>query len=107
MPHRRMTHWKPMAALAVCLMGPACWLASPAPRAPAAAQGPALAANPAPSPEQIHSLITRAIENQHRNDRELQEFERAERMVTRKTENGDVLADLTERVVPSGTGTIK
>jgi len=96
-----------MAALAVCLMAPACWLASPAPRAPAAAQGPALAANPAPSPEQIHSLITRAIENQHRNDRELQEFERVERMVTRKTENGDVLTDLTERVVPSGTGTIK
>lgn len=95
-----------MGALAVCLTGLAQWFVSPA-MPPAAAQGPSVAANAAPSPDQIHSLIVRAIENQHRNDRELQEFERLERIVTRKVENGDVLTDLTERVVPSGTGTIK
>ena len=50
----------------------------------AAGQGPSVAANAAPTAEQIHSLIMRAIENQHRNDRELQEFERVERIVTRK-----------------------
>jgi hypothetical protein len=103
-----MAHWKPIGVLAVCLIGPVGWLASRAQSAPPAGlQGPSVAANPAPTPEQIHSLILRAVENQHRNDRELQQFERLERIVTRKMENGEVLTDLTERVVPSGTGTVK
>lgn len=66
-----------------------------------------MSANPAPSPEQIHSLIMRAVENQHRDDRELEEFERVERVITRKAENAEVVTDITERIVPSGTGTVK
>jgi hypothetical protein len=83
------------------------WLASPLPQAAGNGTGATMAGNAAPSPEQIHALIMRAVENQHRNDRELQEFERLERIVTRKAENAEVLTDVTQRIVPSGTGTIK
>lgn len=102
-----MTHWKPMVALGVCLMVPAMQPASQTAQPPANAQGPTVTGNPAPSPQQIHDLIMRAVENQHRDDRELEEFERTERIITRKGENGEVLTDITERVVPSGTGTVK
>jgi hypothetical protein len=104
----RKVHWRPIVTLGLCLAVPAQWLASLPSQASPTGQGSSIAADPAaPSPEQIHSLIMRAVENQHRDDRELQEYERVERIVTRKTENADVLTDLTERIVPSGTGTIK
>jgi hypothetical protein len=70
-------------------------------------QGTIITANPAPSPEQIHALIMRAIENQHRDDRELEEFERTEHAITRKGENAEIVTDITERIVPSPTGNIK
>jgi len=66
-----------------------------------------ITANPPPSREQIHSLITRAIENQHRDDRALEEFERTEHIVGHKGENAGIFTDLTERVVPSAAGNIK
>src|SRR5579864_9801717 len=47
-------------------------------------QGPIIAANPAPTPEQIRSLTARAIENQHKDDAALQEYERTEHFVSRK-----------------------
>ena len=84
------------------------WLATPNVRAQAGGgQGPTVSSNPAPSPEQIHSLIMRAIENQHRDDRALEEFERVEHRITRKGENAEILTDITERLVPSGTGVVK
>src|ERR1700680_1695051 len=49
----------------------------------------------------------RAIENQHRDDRALEEFERIEHVITRKGENAEIVTDLTERILPSGTGNIK
>jgi hypothetical protein len=76
-------------------------------RAQAGGQSPTIAANPAPTPEQIRSLIDRAIENQHRDDHALEEFERTEHRVARKGENAEVLTDITERIVPSGSGTVK
>lgn len=88
-------------------MAVAPWLGAPGARALAAGQGSTVTANPAPSPEQIHSLILRAIENQHRDDRALEEFERVERVITRKGENSEIASDLTERIVPSGAGNIK
>jgi hypothetical protein len=70
-------------------------------------QGPVVTGNPAPTPEQMRALLARIIEHQHRNDQALVEYERVEHAVTRKTENGDILTDITERRVPSGAGDIK
>lgn len=88
-------------------MVPATQPASQTAQPPANAQGPSVTGNPAPGAQQIHDLIMRAVENQHRDDREIEEFERTERIITRKSENGEVLTDITQRVVPSGTGTVK
>jgi hypothetical protein len=104
----KMTRIRYLAALVTVLGAVACWAAA---LPPANALSPAQAtvsANPAPTAEQIQSLITRAIANQHRNDRALEEFERVEHVVTRKPEdNSVVLSDRTDRVIPSGTGTMK
>ena len=70
-------------------------------------QGAIVTGNPAPSSQQIHSLIIRAIENQHRDDHALEEFERTERVTTHKVENAEILSDLTQRIVPSGNDTVK
>jgi hypothetical protein len=102
-----MVHRTHIAALGVCLAALAPWLGAPTARALPGSQGATISGNPAPSPEQIHSLIMRAIENQHRDDRALEEFERTEHVVGRKGENAGTVTDLTERIVPSATGNIK
>jgi hypothetical protein len=102
-----MIHRRHKAALAACSMALAAGLGIPQVQALPRSQGPTISANPAPSPEQIHSLIQRAIENQHRDDRALDEFERTEHSVTRKGENGEIITDLSERIVPSPAGNIK
>jgi hypothetical protein len=102
-----MVHRRHIAALGVGLAALAAWHSIPTARAQAGGQGAVIAANPAPTAEQIHSLIMRAIENQHRDDRALEEFERTEHVVARKSENAEILTDLTERIVPSATGNIK
>src|SRR5450755_2862879 len=102
-----MVHLRHVAAIGVCLAALAPWLGAPSAQSLAGGQGAIITGNPAPSPEQIHSLIMRAIENQHRDDRALEEFERTERVITRKGENAEILTDLTERIIPSGTGNIK
>ncbi len=102
-----MVQRRHIVALGVCLIALAPWLGAPSARALPGVQGATITGNPAPSPEQIHSLIMRAIENQHRDDRALQEFERIEHVITRKGENADIVTDLTERIVPSETGNIK
>ncbi len=70
-------------------------------------QGPIFTANPVPTPEQIQSLIARATENQHRNDHAIEEFERVEHVIMRKGENAEIASDHTDRILPSGTGTMK
>src|SRR5665213_408585 len=72
-----------------------------------ASQSVIVTPSPAPTAEQIQSLMKRAVENQHRDDRALEEFERVERIITRKAENAEILIDRTDRIVPSGTGTMK
>jgi hypothetical protein len=48
------------------------------------------------------------IGNQHRNDRAIEEYERVEHVVTLKDgENSEVISERTERVLPSGTGTMR
>jgi hypothetical protein len=99
-----LRHFVALAAASAVL---ALWLFAPGAHAQPDGQGPTIRANPAPSPEQIHSLILRAIENQHRNDRALEEFERTEHSITRKGENTEIVTDLTERIVPAPAGNIK
>lgn len=77
------------------------------PSATAGAQGATVTGNPAPTTAEVKSLISRTLENQHRDDRALAEFERLEHVVTRKVENGEILSDHKNRVIPSGTGTLK
>ena len=96
-----------VVGLGVCLLSLAPWRGAPPARAQAGGQGAIVTGNPAPGTEEIHSLIMRAVENQHRDDRALEEFERTEHVITRKAENAEVLTDLTERILPSETGNIK
>jgi hypothetical protein len=102
-----MTRMKQIVTLGVCWVALTWWLGTLSAQAQAGGPGAIITLNPAPSPEQIHSLIARAIENQHRDDRALEEFERTEHRITRKAESAGMDADLTERVVPSATGNIK
>jgi len=97
-----------LIALLVALLMMTHWVAAPIARAQGGGQRPTVDENPAPSATQIQSLISRAIENQHGNDRALEEFERNEHMVTRKPEDKSVvLTDRADRVIPSGTGVMK
>src|ERR1700688_1551136 len=102
-----MTRIKKIVTLGVCLIALTRGLGTPSARALAGGQGAIITGNPAPSPEQIHSLMLRAIENQHRDDQALEEFERTEHTIGHKGENAGIDSDLTERIVPSATGNIK
>lgn len=77
------------------------------PSATAGSQGATISADPAPTTAQIKSLISRTLQNQHQDDRALAEFERVEHAVIRKAENAEIISDHTNRVLPSGTGTLK
>ena len=84
------------------------WLAPPGARAQSGAQHAIIEGNTAPTPAQLQDLIARAVENQHRDDRAMEEYERVERVITRKPDGSPgTLTDRTDRVVPSGTGTMK
>src|SRR3979490_2676567 len=99
---------RPITALAtpmfvLALLGPVV-AADPRP----GGQDPTISANRALTPEQIRSLIARMVENQHRNDRAMVEYERIEHVVLHKDgENSGVVSERTERVLPSGTGTMR
>jgi hypothetical protein len=83
-------------------------IAAPVANIWAGEQGSTVSANPAPTPEQIRSLVDRIVENQHRNDRAIEEFERIEHVVSRRGGgNSPVISDVTNRVMPSGTGTMR
>ncbi len=97
-----------LVALGTASFAVAQWTAAPPVRALSGGQRPTVEADPAPTAEQFQSLIARAIENQHRNDHAIEEFERVERVTTRKPDGSSAaLTDHTERVLPSGTGTMK
>ena len=70
-------------------------------------QAATVSAGPTLNSDQIHALVVRAIQNQHRDDEALQEFERVEHRVARSGENADVVTDITERILPSASGNIK
>jgi hypothetical protein len=69
-------------------------------------QGPSLS-NVPPTAGQLQSLIARLIENQHSNDRAIEEYERVEHVIVRKDgDSSEVVSERTERLLPSGTGII-
>jgi hypothetical protein len=97
-----------MVALGAALAVVTQWWGAPSARVCAGGQDTIIAGNPAPTEEQIHSLFARLLENQHRNDRALEEYERINHAVSRKPgENPGVNSERTDRVLPSGTGTMK
>jgi len=97
-----------MAMLGGALVVLTQWMAAPVADIWAGDQGSIVAGNPAPTAEQIQSLVARVVENQHRNDLASEEFERVEHVVSRKGgDNSPVLSDRTDRVMPSGTGTVR
>lgn len=102
-----MTHTRHVVVIGIYLMILAQPFGSLSARAGFPGQGPIITGNPAPSAEQIQALIARAVENQHRNDRAIEEFERVERVIAHRDLNAAVVSDLTDLVIPSGTGTMK
>jgi hypothetical protein len=102
-----MIHGRYIAAVGACLIALATTLGAPPVQAQAAAQTATVTGNPAPTADQIRTLIARAIENQHRDDQALQEFERTERKITHGGENAEGVTDITERILPTGTGNVK
>jgi hypothetical protein len=108
LPGKKMIRTRFLVALGTALLAMTQWVAAPSARALGGGQRTIVEANPAPTAEQLQSLIARAIENQHRNDRALEEFERVERVVAHKADDkSTLLTDRTDRVLPSGTGTMK
>jgi hypothetical protein len=62
----------------------------------------------APSEAEIHERAQKLIENQHRDDTAIDQYERIEHQVNRTAgANPRVLEDKIYRVVPTGTGTMK
>ncbi len=60
------------------------------------------------SQEEVRALVERVIANQHRNDTALEEYERLEHRVVRKSATDKrAEEDKTFRVVPTGTGTLR
>jgi len=91
----------------MCFVALASWLGVSHAQTLAGGPGATISANPAPSPDRIHALIVRALQNQHLDDQALQEYERIEHRISHTGENASVLTDITERILPSTAGNIK
>lgn len=104
-----MGHVRHIAGIAAGFVAFAAWLGAPPAKTTAGTQvqGPTVAGNPPPTPEQIRALTVRSIENQHRDDSALQEYQRVEHSVARKGDNPDMVTDIIERRVPSPAGDLK
>ncbi len=97
-----------MAVWGAALLVVALWVAALAAPPRTSGQGATITGNPAPTADQVQSFVARTVENQHRNDRAIEEFERVEHLILRKGgEYSEVLSDRTNRVVPSGTGNMR
>ena len=104
-----MIHFRRITGVAAWVFAASQWLVAPSARALPArqGQGSVVTANPAPTAEEISALTKHAIDNQHRDDSALEEYERTEHSISHKGENTEVLVDITERRVPSPAGDIK
>jgi hypothetical protein len=107
---------KQPATVALALLAPLALLAGAVALAQQGTPAPAAAANPSaadlppwnapPTPRQIQALVTRAIENQHRNDLALAQFERKERIVSQRGKAA-VSTESTTEVIPAGIHRIR
>ncbi len=70
----------------------------------AAAPATQVSGGGAPTPAQLQSFIARAIDNQHRDDQLLEQYDRIEHVQTRKAADSPVAEDQYSRIVPIGTG---
>jgi hypothetical protein len=101
-----MNHPRNMAAVGLAML--VAMMAIPVADLRSGEQEVAVSGNPAPTAEQIRSVFERLAENQHRNDRIAEEYERVEHVVSRKAgKTSEVLSDKTNRVMPSGTGIMR
>jgi hypothetical protein len=104
------------ATVALALLAPLALLAATMALAQQQTPAPAAAANPSaadlppwnapPTPRQIQALVARAIENQHRNDLALAQFERKERIVSQRGK-APVATEWTTEVIPAGDHRIR
>jgi hypothetical protein len=94
----------------LALLAGAVALAQQGTPASAAAANPSVADlppwNAPPTPRQIQALVTRAVENQHRNDLALTQFERKERIVSQRGKAA-VANEWTTEVIPAGDRRIR
>jgi hypothetical protein len=107
---------KQPATVALALLAPLALLAGAVALAQQQTPAPAVVANPSaadlppwnapPTPRQIQALVTRAVENQHRNDLALAQFERKERIVSQRGK-ATVATDWTTEVIPAGDHRIR
>jgi hypothetical protein len=111
LPDKTMIRTRFIVVLVTASVAANFWAAIPSPSARHSAQttsqGAIVASDPSPTPQEIQSLFERAVENQHRNDRAVEQFDRVEHTIIRKGENTVIVSDRTNRVLPSGTGTMK
>ncbi|HEX3372505.1 MAG TPA: hypothetical protein VHS08_08300, partial [Candidatus Acidoferrales bacterium] len=96
-----------IAALGICVVAVASWTGVARAQTSCCSKPSTVSPNSVPSPDQIHALIVRAIENQHRDDEALQQFERVEHRIARSAENAPIIEDVIERILPSTSGNIK
>jgi hypothetical protein len=104
------------ATVALALLAPLALLAANVALAQQQTPAPAAVANPSaadlpswnapPTPRQIQALVTRAIENQHRNDLALTQFERKEHIVSQRGKAA-VATEWTTEVIPAGDRRIR
>lgn len=107
---------KQPATVALALLAPLTLLAGTMALAQQGTPTPAEPANPSaadlppwnapPTPRQLQALVTRAIENQHRNDLALAQFERKERIVSQRGKVS-VATEWTTEVIPAGDHAIR
>jgi hypothetical protein len=104
------------AIAALALLAPLALLAATVALAQQGTPAPAATANPSaadlppwtapPTPRQIQALVTRAVENQHRNDLALTQFERKEHIVSQRGKAA-VANEWTTEVIPAGDHRIR
>ena len=115
-PNAQTMNQKQHATVALALLAPLALLAATVALAQQITPTPAAAAdassadlppwNAPPTPRQIQALLTRAIENQHRNDLALTQFERKERIVSQRGK-APVATEWTTEVIPAGDHRIR
>jgi hypothetical protein len=115
-PKAQLMNQKQPVTVALALLAPLALLAGAAALAQQGTPTPAAATNSSaadlppwnapPTPRQIQALVTRAIENQHRNDLALAQLGRKERIISQRGK-ATVETEWTTEVIPAGVHRIR